>query len=222
LATNAGCILCSFLHSPTLQIPLWDCHFVPAPAKMTAGRSQMQETAAPWIKAFDSRLQGVPVRRRLTDVGVIAARQGVAFAHAGAHIPVGLLAKDQPFLFVAGRRSRRRYWRLETLKSFDAFLARRFPESRRKAYYLMSIHEHLPPQARKDLKEVGWTKGLELAKVARRDGKEFDCATWLKTRPRFRLRWLVSPSKKAILPTQKRRCSNAKIRSSKSSQPMTN
>jgi len=71
------------------------------------------------------------------------------------------------------------YWRLENLKSFDEFLERRFPESRRKAYYLMSIHEHLPPQARKELKEVGWTKGLELAKVARRYGKEFDCATWL-------------------------------------------
>jgi hypothetical protein len=71
------------------------------------------------------------------------------------------------------------YWRLENLKSFDEFLARRFPESRRKAYYLMSIHEHLPPQVRKDLKEVGWTKGLELAKLARRDGQHFDCATWL-------------------------------------------
>jgi hypothetical protein len=71
------------------------------------------------------------------------------------------------------------YWRLEKLKSFDEFLERRFPESRRKAYYLMSIHEHLPPQARKELKEVGWTKSLELAKVARRDGQEFDCATWL-------------------------------------------
>jgi hypothetical protein len=55
------------------------------------------------------------------------------------------------------------YWRLENVRSFDDFLARRFPESRRKAYYLMSIHEHLPPQARRDLKEVGWTKGLELA-----------------------------------------------------------
>jgi hypothetical protein len=43
----------------------------------------------------------------------------------------------------------------------------------------MSIHEHLPPQARKDLKMVGWTKGLELAKLARRDGQHFDCATWL-------------------------------------------
>jgi len=43
----------------------------------------------------------------------------------------------------------------------------------------MSIHEHLPPEARKQLKEVGWTKGLELAKLARRDGQEFDCATWL-------------------------------------------
>jgi len=71
------------------------------------------------------------------------------------------------------------YWRLETLKSFDEFLERRFPESRRKAYYLMSIHEHLPPQARRELKEVGWTKGLELAKIARRDRQDFDCATWL-------------------------------------------
>src|SRR6202163_3444581 len=71
------------------------------------------------------------------------------------------------------------YWRLENLKSFDEFLARRFPESRRKAYYLMSIHEHLPPQARRELRDVGWTKGLELAKVARRDGQHFDCATWL-------------------------------------------
>jgi hypothetical protein len=72
------------------------------------------------------------------------------------------------------------YWRLENLKSFDEFLERRFPESRRKAYYLMSIHEHLPPQARRELKQMGWTKGLELAKLARRrDGQEFDCATWL-------------------------------------------
>src|ERR1700675_4863276 len=71
------------------------------------------------------------------------------------------------------------YWRLENLKCFDEFLEKRFPESRRKAYYLMSIHEHLPPQARKELKEVGWTKGLELAKVARRDRQHFDCATWL-------------------------------------------
>jgi hypothetical protein len=71
------------------------------------------------------------------------------------------------------------YWRLEDLKSFDGFLERRFPGSRRKAYYLMSIHEHLPPQARKELKEVGWTKGLELAKLARRDREHFDCATWL-------------------------------------------
>jgi len=72
------------------------------------------------------------------------------------------------------------YWRLEKLKSFDEFLERRFPESRRKAYYLMSIHEHLPPEAKRELKQVGWSKGLELAKLARsRDGQEFDCATWL-------------------------------------------
>ena len=71
------------------------------------------------------------------------------------------------------------YWRLEKLKSFDEFLERRFPGSRRKAYYLMSIHEHLPPQVRRELKQVGWTKGLELAKLARRDGQGFESATWL-------------------------------------------
>jgi len=71
------------------------------------------------------------------------------------------------------------YWRLENLTSFDQFLARRFPDSRRKAYYLMSIHENLPPQARKELKKVGWAKGIELAKLARRDRHGFDCATWL-------------------------------------------
>jgi hypothetical protein len=72
------------------------------------------------------------------------------------------------------------YWRVEKLKSFDEFLERRFPESRRKAYYLMSIHEHLPTPIKRELKQVGWTKGLELAKLARRkNGQEFDCATWL-------------------------------------------
>ena len=71
------------------------------------------------------------------------------------------------------------YWRLEKLKSFDEFLERRFPESRRKAYYLMSIHEHLPPQVRRELKQVGWTKGLELAKLARHQGQRFESATWL-------------------------------------------
>ena len=71
------------------------------------------------------------------------------------------------------------YWRLEKLNSFDHFLEKRFPESRRKAYYLMSIHEHLPKQARPDLKLVGWSKAAELVKVARSDGQRFDCATWM-------------------------------------------
>ena len=71
------------------------------------------------------------------------------------------------------------YWRLENLKSFDEFLERRFPESRRKAYYLMSIHEHLPKPIRRELKQVGWTKAVELVKVARRDRERFESATWL-------------------------------------------
>ena len=74
------------------------------------------------------------------------------------------------------------YWRVDNLKSFDEFLEKKFPESRRKAYYLMAIHEQLPSQRiRHDLRQVGWTKAAELAKVARRDGQEFDCATWLHT-----------------------------------------
>jgi len=71
------------------------------------------------------------------------------------------------------------YWRLENLKSFDEFLERRFPESRRKAYYLMSIHEHLPKPIRRELKQVGWSKAVELVKVARRDPQHFESATWL-------------------------------------------
>jgi len=71
------------------------------------------------------------------------------------------------------------YWRLHNLRSFDEFLEKRFPESRRKAYYLMAIHEHLPRIPKPELKQVGWTKATELVKVARRDGQRFDCATWL-------------------------------------------
>ena len=71
------------------------------------------------------------------------------------------------------------YWRVDNLKSFDEFLERKFPESRRKAYYLMAIHEQLPRQIHRDLKEVGWTKATDLAKIAHREGQRFDCAIWL-------------------------------------------
>src|ERR1700752_2798051 len=37
----------------------------------------------------------------------------------------------------------RQYWRLDNLNSFDEFLEKRFADSRRKAYYLMAIHEKL-------------------------------------------------------------------------------
>jgi hypothetical protein len=71
------------------------------------------------------------------------------------------------------------YWRIDNLKSFDEFLEKKFPESRRKAYYLMAIHEQLPRQIHRDLREVGWTKATDLAKIAHREGQRFDCATWL-------------------------------------------
>ena len=86
------------------------------------------------------------------------------------------------------------YWRLENLSSFDDFLERRFPESRRKAYYLMSIHEHLPKPIRHDLKRLGWSKAIELVKVARRDGQRFESANGCTKRSRcprnnLRRRW---------------------------------
>jgi hypothetical protein len=71
------------------------------------------------------------------------------------------------------------YWRVDNVRSFDEFLERKFPESRRKAYYLMAIHELLPRIHKVELQQVGWTKAVELAKVARRDGQRFDSATWL-------------------------------------------
>jgi hypothetical protein len=73
----------------------------------------------------------------------------------------------------------KQYWRLEKLKSFEEFLAKRFPESRRKAYYLMAIHENLTKIPKQQLRDVGWSKATELVKVARRDREAFDCATWL-------------------------------------------
>ena len=71
------------------------------------------------------------------------------------------------------------YWKVENLASFDEFLEKRFPGSRRKAYYLMAIHEQLPKQMHRELGTVGWSKATDLAKVARKDGRDFDSATWL-------------------------------------------
>jgi hypothetical protein len=62
---------------------------------------------------------------------------------------------------------------MENLKSFDV------PGIEKEGVLPDVYPRALPPQAWKDLKEVGWTKGLELAKLARRDGQHFDCTTWL-------------------------------------------
>jgi hypothetical protein len=43
----------------------------------------------------------------------------------------------------------------------------------------MAIHEQLPRQIHRELRQVGWSKAAELVKVARRDGQGFDCATWV-------------------------------------------
>jgi hypothetical protein len=73
---------------------------------------------------------------------------------------------------------RQGYWRLG-YRSFEHFLEAKFPDSRRKAYYLMSIHDHLKQIATQEIESLGWSKALELAKVARSEGRRFDGATWL-------------------------------------------
>ena len=70
------------------------------------------------------------------------------------------------------------YWRLG-YQSFEAYLEKKFPDSRRKAYYLMSIHDQLRQIPAPELEDLGWAKALELAKVARSEGRHFDSATWL-------------------------------------------
>jgi len=66
----------------------------------------------------------------------------------------------------------KQFWRLENQRSFDGFLEKRFPDSRRKAYYLTAVHEHLPRIAKPELRLMGWTKARELVRMARREGQE--------------------------------------------------
>ena len=64
-------------------------------------------------------------------------------------------------------------------QSFEAYLEKKFPDGRRKAYYLMSIHDHLKQIPTPEIEDLGWAKALELAKVARHEGRGFNSATWL-------------------------------------------
>jgi hypothetical protein len=73
----------------------------------------------------------------------------------------------------------RQFWLVERLASFDAFIASRFPGSRRKAYYLMAIHEQLPKRVKAQLRGIGWSKAIELNRVARKDRERFDADVWL-------------------------------------------
>ena len=67
-------------------------------------------------------------------------------------------------------------------------------------------HEHWPPQARREPKHVGSTKGLEMVKVARGERRHFYCATSLhkaREMPRgdFR-REIASPTERKSRPSR--------------------
>ena len=49
---------------------------------------------------------------------------------------------------------------LATWRSFDEFLERKFPEARRKAYYLMAIHEQPPCIHKVEMQQVGEGDGI--------------------------------------------------------------
>jgi 5-methylcytosine-specific restriction endonuclease McrA len=59
---------------------------------------------------------------------------------------------------------------LAAWRSFDEFLERKFPESRRKAYYLMAIHEQLPRIHKVELRQVVFRSHSESREVLERDG----------------------------------------------------
>src|SRR5438067_10529141 len=69
------------------------------------------------------------------------------------------------------------YWRVENLKSFDEFLQRRFPESRRKAYYLAEgvlLHVYsCASDARSEARAVagGLEQGLGISKAGAQEGR---------------------------------------------------
>jgi len=43
----------------------------------------------------------------------------------------------------------------------------------------MAIHENLTRVTKQQLREIGWTKARELAKVARKEGERFESAPWV-------------------------------------------
>src|ERR1700674_4455973 len=55
----------------------------------------------------------------------------------------------------------KQYWKLEKLNFFKSFLKKRFPASRRKAYFFMAIHENLTRVPKPQLRDVGWSKAVE-------------------------------------------------------------
>ena len=52
----------------------------------------------------------------------------------------------------------KQYWRLENLNSFDEYLEKCFADPRRRAYSLMTIHEHLTRAPKPQLREIGWNE----------------------------------------------------------------
>ena len=104
-------------------------------------------TALTGVETRTPGLAEIPSGKNISAVGCACLR--VKFC--AAHQPYILFLST----FTTCEVRAKQYWRLEKLNSFDEFLAKRFPESRRKAYYLMTIHEHLTRAPKPRLQEIG-------------------------------------------------------------------
>ena len=58
-------------------------------------------------------------------------------------------------------------------------MAPKVADGRHQAYYLMLIRDHLKQIPNPEIEDLGWAKALELAKVARHEGRGFNSAAWL-------------------------------------------
>lgn len=92
----------------------------------------------------------------------------------------------------------KQYWRVQNLASFDDFLEKRFPGSRRKAYYFMAIHEQLPRPMHASLEQIGWSKAKELTRMVRHEGPNFNASRWLDQAQQLSSEELKQAVEKAI------------------------
>jgi hypothetical protein len=71
------------------------------------------------------------------------------------------------------------YWRLERTKSLDDFPRKTIPRLATESLLPDGNPRKSDARPKQQLREIGWTKARELAKVTRREGQRFESAAWV-------------------------------------------